>query len=118
MTLLMTDFDNYVIIARLEHEPTNLLIIRIPGSRLLISSLPGPTSRASVDSLGKPRNSTSILKALPGKLYFKRQSPSILLKNWYQRGMKYSGVLGCSPQFRRNGPGGFEYQGEGCMSVC
>ena len=37
------------------------LINRIPGSRLLISSLP-----------------TSVLKALPGKLDIKRHSPSIL----------------------------------------
>ena len=42
------------------------LINRIPGSRLLISSLP---------SLAM---STSVLKALPGKLDIKRHSPSIL----------------------------------------
>ena len=42
------------------------LINRIPGSRLLISSL------ASLAM------STSVLKALPGKLDIKRHSPSIL----------------------------------------
>ena len=31
------------------------LINRIPGSRLLISSLPGFASRTHVESLGKPR---------------------------------------------------------------
>ena len=32
------------------------LINRIPGSGLLISSLPGSTLRMHVESLGKPRN--------------------------------------------------------------
>ena len=32
------------------------LIYIIPGSRLLISSLPGSASRAHVESLGKPRD--------------------------------------------------------------
>ena len=32
------------------------LINRIPGSRLLISSLPGSALRTHVDSLGKPRD--------------------------------------------------------------
>ena len=41
-------------------------INRIPGSRILISSLP---------SLAM---STSVLKALPGKLDIKRHSPSII----------------------------------------
>ena len=44
------------------------LINRIPGSCLLISTLPGSASRRHVESLGKPRNSTSPLEALPGKL--------------------------------------------------
>ena len=51
---------------------------RIPGSRLLISSLPGSALRAHVKWLSKPRNSTSILEALPGNLDIKRHSPSIL----------------------------------------
>ena len=45
------------------------LINRIPGSRLLISSLPSSASQAI---------STSILKAMPGILDIKRHSPSIL----------------------------------------
>ena len=80
------------------------LINRIPGLRLLISSLPGSALRTHVESLGKPRDvnkrsqrldikryspsilyisaslvmSTCVLKALPGKLDIKRYSPSIL----------------------------------------
>ena len=46
----------------------NKLINRIPGSCLLISSLPGSALRTHVESL----------KALPGKLDIKRHSPSIL----------------------------------------
>ena len=45
------------------------LINRIPGLCLLISSLPGSASLAM---------STSVLKALPGKLDIKRHSPSTL----------------------------------------
>ena len=54
-----------------------ILINRIPGSgsRILISSLPGSSLGTHVESLGK---STSVLKALPGKLDIKRHSPSIL----------------------------------------
>ena len=53
------------------------LINRIPGSRLLISSLPGSALRTHVESLGRPRDvnkrsqrsdSTCVLKALPGNL--------------------------------------------------
>ena len=33
-----------------------ILINRIPGSRLLISSLPGSSLRTHVESLGKPRD--------------------------------------------------------------
>ena len=47
------------------------LINRIPGSCLLISSLPGSALRMHVKSLGKPCSSTSVLKALPGKLISK-----------------------------------------------
>ena len=53
------------------------LINRIPGSHLLISSLPGSALRTHVESLGIAM-STSVLKALPGKLDIKRHSPSIL----------------------------------------
>ena len=44
------------IIASLKSETMVKLINRIPGSRLLISSLPGSTLRTHVESLGKPRN--------------------------------------------------------------
>ena len=54
------------------------LINRIPGSCLLISSLPGWASRMHVKSLGKLAMSTSVLEALPGKLDIKRHSSSIL----------------------------------------
>ena len=54
------------------------LINRIPGSRLLISSLPGSALSTHVESLDKPPNVTSILKALPGKLEIKRCKPGIL----------------------------------------
>ena len=55
------------------------LINRIPGSRLLIPSLPGSALRTHVESLGKPREeSTSVLKALPGKLDIKRHSNRFL----------------------------------------
>ena len=54
------------------------LINRIPGLGLLISSLPGLALRTHVESLHKPRDSASLLEALPGKLDIKRHSPSIL----------------------------------------
>ena len=55
------------------------LINRIPGLRLLISSLPGLALRTHVEWLGKSLGmSTSVLKALPGKLDIKSHSPSIL----------------------------------------
>ena len=54
------------------------LINRIPGSRLLISSLPGSDLRTLVESSASLAMSTSVLKALPGKLDIKRPSPSIL----------------------------------------
>ena len=47
---------NYVIIASLKSETMGNLINRIPGSRLLISSLPGSALRTLVESLGKPRD--------------------------------------------------------------
>ena len=83
------------------------LINRIPGSRLLISSLPGSTLRTHVESLGKPRDvnkrsqpclvnlitkDTNLVfsisrqasrcqqafSTLPGKLDIKRHKPSLL----------------------------------------
>ena len=48
--------ENYVIIASSKSETMGKLINRIPGSRLLISSLPGSALRTLVESLGKPRD--------------------------------------------------------------
>ena len=60
MTLLLTlnqhKIEKYVIITSLKCEPMGKLINRIPGSRLLISSLPGSALRTHVESLGKPRD--------------------------------------------------------------
>ena len=50
----------------------------MPGSCLLISCLPGLALRAHVESPGKPGDSTSVLKTLPGNLDIKRHSPTIL----------------------------------------
>ena len=44
-----------VIIASLKSETIGKLINRIPGLRILISSLPGLALRTHVKSLGKPR---------------------------------------------------------------
>ena len=47
---------NYVIIASLKRETMGKMINRIPGSCILISSLPGSALRMHVKSLGKPRD--------------------------------------------------------------
>ena len=47
---------NYVIIASLKSETMGNLINKLPGSCLLISSLPGSALRTHVESLGKPRD--------------------------------------------------------------
>ena len=47
---------NFVIIASLKSETMGKLINQIPGSGLLISSLPGSALRAHVESLGRPRD--------------------------------------------------------------
>ena len=49
--------ENYVIIASLKSETMGILKNRIPGLRLLISSLPGSALRTHVESLHKPRES-------------------------------------------------------------
>ena len=46
----------YVITASLKSETMGKLINRIPGSRLLISNLPGSALRTHVESLSKPRD--------------------------------------------------------------
>ena len=56
MTLNQHKHQNYVIIASLKSETMGKLINRIPGSRLLISSLPGSALRTLVESLGKPHD--------------------------------------------------------------
>ena len=52
-------------------------INRLLGLHILIQSLPGSSLRIHVKSFTKPCDSTSVLKALPGKLDIKRHSPSI-----------------------------------------
>ena len=44
------------IIASLKSKTMGKLINRIPGSRLLISSLPGSALRTLIESLSKPRD--------------------------------------------------------------
>ena len=56
MTLNQHKNNNYVTVASLKSEIMDKLINRIPGSSLLISSLPGSASRKLVESLGKPRD--------------------------------------------------------------
>ena len=51
-----TKIENYVIKASLKSETPGKLINRIPGLRLLISSLPGSALRMHVESLGKPHD--------------------------------------------------------------
>ena len=51
-----TQNKKYVIIASFKSEIMGKLINRIPGLRLLISSLPGSALRTHVESLGKPRH--------------------------------------------------------------
>ena len=46
----------YIIIASLNSESACKLTNRIPGSPLLISSLPGSALRTHVELLGKPRD--------------------------------------------------------------
>ena len=55
MTLNRQKNINYVIIASLKGETMGKLINRIPGSRLIISSLPGSALRMHVESLSKSR---------------------------------------------------------------
>ena len=57
------------------------LINRIPDLHLLISRLPGSGLKTLVESLASLAMSTSILKALPGKLDIKRHSPTVLPPN-------------------------------------
>ena len=72
--------DNYITIASLKSEPTCKLIIRIPGSHLLISSLLGSASRTHFELLDKPHDSPSFLEALPGKFDIKRHLVFLFIK--------------------------------------
>ena len=56
MTLTRHKIYKYVIIASLNSESGCKLINRIPGSRLLISSLPSSALRTHVETLCKPRD--------------------------------------------------------------
>ena len=77
----------YVIIASLKNEPMGKLIDRMPGSCLLISSLPGTVLKTHVVhvSLGKPHDSSSVLEVMPGKLDVKRHLPNILYQGSYRQ---------------------------------
>ena len=74
---------NYVIMACLKSESVGKLINRIPGSGLLISSLPGSALRKHDEWLGKPAVSTSLLKVLPGKLDIKRHSYNLYNQRFF-----------------------------------
>ena len=74
---------NYVIIASLKSETMGILIKRIPGLCLLISSLPGSALRTHVELLDKPRDVNTRSQTLPGKLDIKRLSSSILFLSAY-----------------------------------
>ena len=79
MTLNQHKIKNYVIIASLKIEKIGKLMKRIPGSRRLVSSLPGSDSRTRVlNHSASLAMSTSVLKALPGKLDIKRHSPTVV----------------------------------------
>ena len=60
------------------------VINRIPGSRLLISSLPGSASSQArlqecmLNGSASLPMSTSVLEALPGKCDIKRHSPTVI----------------------------------------
>ena len=79
----------YAIIASFKLKQMGKLINRIPGSRLLLSTLPGSALRTDVDRSASLAISTSVLKALPGKLEFKRRSPSILYISFQLTSYRY-----------------------------
>ena len=53
-----------IIISKLKSETMGKLVNRIPGSRLLISSLPGLALRIHVESLDKPRDNNTHSQSL------------------------------------------------------
>ena len=68
----------YVIVASLKSETMGKMINRAPGSRCLISSLPGSALRTHVESLGKARDVNKRSQSLAGKLDIKSHERSIL----------------------------------------
>ena len=54
------------------------VINRIPGSPLVISSVPGSAIRMHIETLGKPYDVNKPSQSLDGKLDIKRHSPNIL----------------------------------------
>ena len=56
--------DHYVIFASLKSGKMGKLIRKIPGSRLLLSNLPGLALRTHVESLGKPRDVNNCSQSL------------------------------------------------------
>ena len=72
---------------RLESETRGKLLNRLPGSHLLIYQVyQTPLLECMLNGSANPVMSTSILKALPGKLDIKRHSPSILYQLVYITG--------------------------------
>ena len=65
-------------------------INNIPGSCLLISSLPGSALRTHVELLGKPRDVNKRSQSLAVKLDIKRHSPSILYFYTYPESIPFS----------------------------
>ena len=72
-----TKNENHVIIASLKNETMGKLINRIPGSRLLISSLQGLALRTHVESQAS-QCQQAFSKPCLVNLDIKRHSPSIL----------------------------------------
>ena len=79
MTVNQHKIENNTKIASLKGKTMGKLINRIPGSHLMISSLPSSALRTLVESLGKPHErQQAFSRPLPGKLDIKRHSRSIL----------------------------------------
>ena len=70
-----------------------ILINEIPGLFLLISSLPGSALRTHVDRSASLAMSTSVLKALPGKLDIKRHSPYLVFYNYNLEARLGKGIM-------------------------
>ena len=64
MTLNQPKIKNNVIIASLKSETIGKLINITPGSRLLLSTLPGSALRMHVESLGEPRDVNKLSQSL------------------------------------------------------